>query len=108
MAIPHFNKECGCLIHTSLHEKINAPFWTILGKVIKTKSNNCRLNNPSHTIINCSQTIKIPFGKIIGRLVWNEGNFGRYIETDYHKNSKYFLYSMKDVYCYECDEWHFS
>ena len=83
----------------------NKPFWTYYGKHNVSETYTC----PIHKLISHQIEIKNLFGTIVGYLKWNSrglGSMSRYIAIDKHKNRKWFI--GKDVYCNECERWHFK
>lgn len=102
MSKPIRNHACGCIMATRGNRNDKKPFWAWYGYGMTTEKKTC----PIHILIHHSVEIMNLAFKVIGHLEYNEGNFSRYITIDKHKNRSIFY--NKDVYCNQCECWHFK
>lgn len=107
MSAPIRSKTCGCCVSTKYNRIDNAPVYTYYGPPVLVKKNICPEHKPDHErIATWRKPIKF-FGNEIGFLQYKTGgSFSQFIVVAKHKFRRFFF--TKDVYCEECDQWHFK
>lgn len=101
MSAPIRDRVCGCIVASRYNRYDKKPFYCSYGKDVVTETQNC----VRHKRIHHKKEI-ILFGKVIGYLEWNEGNFSSCICVPSEEYVKYFPF--KDVYVNDLEYWSFK
>ena len=98
--------EDGCIIGTKYNRIVKPPFYMFHG--IRTEETISYCPQDIHYSELTKYELKLPILGTVGYYVRNQRKLNNscWIQITAHKYRKYFIF--KDVYCKECDCWHFG